>query len=218
MAKSKKNNKNRNRAKNQKKEDIKLFSILIVIIIGILVGYSFYNNYSAEDGSTTNLNTGAMGDNPPGAPEENENEDESTEEPANNPAPDFSINDLDGNPVSLSSNRGKVVVLDMMATWCGPCKTEMEHLNEIYNKYDKSEVIIMSIGIDPDESEEVLSKFKDEYNGEWIFARDTDGIGTKYSVSSIPTMVVVDKDGQITFRSEGVTPTEKLSEEIDKVI
>jgi hypothetical protein len=52
----------------------------------------------------------------------------------------------------------------------------------------------------------------------WLFARDTDSIGDKYSVSNIPTIVIVDKDGQISFRYEGVIESAKLSEEIDKIL
>ena len=220
MTKSKKSNKNRDQAKIQKKEDITLFFILIVIIIGILIGYSFYNNYSNEDGSNDNTNTGLIDENPPGGSQENEDgsTDDPPDNPPENPAPDFTITDLDGNKVTLSTFRGKVVVLDLMATWCPPCKEEMKHLNEIHDKYDSARVVIMSIGIDTSESEKQLSDFKNEFGGDWIFAMDTNNIGDKYTVSNIPTMVIVDKDGQISLRDEGVIKSDKLSEEIDKVL
>jgi peroxiredoxin len=135
-----------------------------------------------------------------------------------NEAPNFNISDIDGNKVTLSDYRGKVVVLDLMATWCGPCITEMGHLKEIYNKYNSSEVVIMSIGIDEKESEAKLRQFKNDYGDDWIFARDIDGVEGKYGVEFIPTLVIIDKNGIIAYENVGVTSSSTLSEEIDKLL
>lgn len=133
-------------------------------------------------------------------------------------APDFSLSDIDGNEFNLSDYRGKVVVLDLMATWCGPCKTEMDHLKTIFNKYNSSEVIIISIGIDSDESNEELQAFKEDYGDDWIFARDTDNVGGKYNADAIPTIVIIDKNGRVAFEQVGVTSSSLLIEEIDKLL
>lgn len=133
-------------------------------------------------------------------------------------APDFSISDIDGNQFSLADYRGEVVILDLMATWCGPCIKEMEHLNEIHDKYNGSGVNIISIDIDSTETIQKLRDFKDRYGGDWVFAMDSDGVGSKYNVKYIPKIVIIDKDGKIRFENEGVTPTQTLSKEIDKLI
>jgi peroxiredoxin len=135
-----------------------------------------------------------------------------------NPAPKFTVKDIDGNTVKLSDYRGKVVVLDLMATWCGPCIVEMGHLKDVYNNYSSSEVVIMSIDIDQTESNDVIRKFKEDYGDDWIFASDIDGVEEKYHVQFIPTMVVIDKDGGISYQNVGITTSEKLSEEIDKLL
>lgn len=69
-------------------------------------------------------------------------------------APNFV--DVNDNSFSLTGHRDNVVVLDMMATWCGPCITEMDHLKELYTNYSAQGVVIMSIDIDPTESDEMI--------------------------------------------------------------
>jgi peroxiredoxin len=133
-------------------------------------------------------------------------------------APNFKVKDIDGNTIELKDYRGQVVVIDLMATWCGPCIVEMEHLRAIYAKYNGSGVVLMSIDIDPKETNEQLREFKEEYGDDWIFARDTDNVGTKYNVNYIPKVVIIDQDGRIAYEYTGVTSTSKLSSEIDKLL
>jgi peroxiredoxin len=133
-------------------------------------------------------------------------------------APEFTLTDIDGNTFHLSDYQGQVVVLDLMATWCGACIKEMSHLKELYNRYDSSEVVIMSIDIDTKETNEQLRKFKEDYGDNWIFARDTDGVSEKYDVYYIPEMVIIDKNGQIAYENVGVTTISTLSKEIDKLL
>ena len=110
------------------------------------------------------------------------------------------------------------MVLDLMATWCGPCKTEMDHLKSIFNQYDNSQVVIMSIDIDTSETNEQLRQFKEDYGDNWIFARDIDDVNTKYKINVIPKLVVIDKDGNIEYENEGVTTSNELSNEINKLL
>ena len=133
-------------------------------------------------------------------------------------APDFEIKDIDGNNIRLSDYEGKVVILDLMATWCPPCIEEMGHLKEIYNEFDSSDVLIMSIDLDTTETNEELRRFKDDYGDDWIFARDTDGVGDKYNVDSIPTIVIIDKNGEIAYQNVGLTSSSDLLNEIYKLL
>lgn len=131
------------------------------------------------------------------------------------PAPDFSISSIDGAPVELEAYRGKVVVLDLFATWCGPCRTQMGELNELRAHYPKSQVVILSVDVDPKETTQQIRDFRDEYNADWTFSSDTDGLGQKYDASSIPTMAVIDQDGNLVHRDAGVTTFSQLREIID---
>ena len=87
-------------------------------------------------------------------------------------ATDFSLSNLDGNPFKLSDFRGRVVVIDFMATWCGPCRMAMPNYGTIWEEYGET-IVIMSIDIDPNESEQTLRKFFQEFPyATWIWARD----------------------------------------------
>lgn len=138
------------------------------------------------------------------------------------PAPDFTLTDIDGNEFSLSDYEGKVVILDFMATWCDPCKNAMDDLKDIYANYDSSEVVIMSIDIDEDENDTMLRDFKDTYGDDWIYAVDyQNDVDAKYDINdNIPVTVIVNKQGKIAFRKLGYQPTnyETLTAEIDKLL
>ncbi len=148
----------------------------------------------------------------------NQNGDDIPETENKEPAPDFSISSIDGAPVELAAYRGKVVVLDLFATWCGPCRTQMGELNQIRAYYPKSEVVILSVDVDPKETTQEIRNFRDEYNADWSFSSDTDNLGQKYDASSIPTMAVIDQDGNMVFRHAGVTTFSELQDIINPLL
>jgi thiol-disulfide isomerase/thioredoxin len=131
-------------------------------------------------------------------------------------APNFTLTDTDGNTFSLSDFGDKVVVLDLMATWCGPCIQEIPHLKEVQQHYGDN-VIILSVGVGGDSNQE-LKNFKDEQGATWRFAIDTDDVATKYEVVYIPKLVIIDKNENIKFTHEGVTSSATLIEEIDGLL
>lgn len=135
-------------------------------------------------------------------------------------APDFNLPKVGGGSVRLSDLRGQVVILDFMATWCGPCETELAHLEDIYQSYGSSQVKILSIDVDQSESEAVLSIYADKHDISWDVLMDTTAINNAagYDVSSIPTLVIVDQDGRIAFRAEGVTQASTLKMEINALL
>lgn len=130
-------------------------------------------------------------------------------------APNFNFSTLKGENLSLKDFRGKVVVLDFMATWCPPCKEQIDQIKEIKTAYGESEVAILSMGIDPSESEEDLKDFKTNFEAEWKFTQSPEQ-GTEYGISAIPTLLIIDKEGIIRFRESGLTRSSKISSVIEE--
>ena len=133
---------------------------------------------------------------------------------------DFTLTNLDGETFSLSDFRGSVVVLDFMATWCGPCRFTMPVLTSIHQDLgDQFELI--SISVDPThDTEEVLRAWADEYDADWIHARDLGEppIFRQFQVTGVPTFFLIDKRGAVRFRHVGPVPEATLKQEILSLI
>jgi peroxiredoxin len=113
------------------------------------------------------------------------------------PAPDFRLRDLDGKEVQLATLRGKVVLLDFWATWCGPCRASMPRVNDLFQKFRGQDVVVM--GIDDGEDEQAVGNFirRNGYQYPVLLApRDSPVIGN-YSVRGRPTLVLIDKNGLV---------------------
>ncbi len=115
------------------------------------------------------------------------------------PFPDFSETSLDGKPLSLASYKGKVVLVDFWATWCGPCVAELPNVLKAYEKYhDKGFEIV---GISLDQEKDALTKFTADKKMPWPQYFDGQGwknkLAGKYGVNSIPATYLLNKDGVI---------------------
>jgi peroxiredoxin len=120
-------------------------------------------------------------------------------------APGFSLPALDGRTVSLSDYAGKTVVISYWASWCGPCKVEMPELRDFYKRYHKadSDFEILAISIDENRSE--AERYAAAESLPFPVLLDSNSkVADSYSVEGIPTLVVIDKTGKVSYASTGL--------------
>jgi len=118
-------------------------------------------------------------------------------------APGFDLTGLDGKPVSLAAERGKVVLVNFWATWCGPCRAEISDLVELQNKY-KDRFQILSLIVDEDDPDAV-KKFVEKRGINYPVAIADDDLRRQYGgVVALPTSFVLDSEGRIVQKHEGL--------------
>jgi cytochrome c-type biogenesis protein len=132
-------------------------------------------------------------------------------------APAITFTDIDQETMSLSDFQGKVVVLDMMATWCPGCRKAMSELKKVYDHYGDS-IEMISVDIDLTESSAQLRDFKEEYDAGWRFTMDTPDhkFLDEFKVQEIPKIVVIDINGGVVYAKAAEIPAEELMEIIDE--
>jgi len=113
-------------------------------------------------------------------------------------APDFQLQTLDGQAVSLGDFRGNPVLLNFWATWCGPCRFEMPFIQEIFEKKEWSDTGLVILAIDIGESPSEVKEFMENYDLSFPVLLDTNqDVALKYNIRAIPTTFFIDKDGII---------------------
>lgn len=123
-------------------------------------------------------------------------------------APDFELPDLQGNPLKLSSLRGKYVVLDFWGSWCVWCIRGIPKMKEAYSKHkEKMEIL----GVDCRDSEEKWKAAVEEHQLPWLQVRCPDeslqALASKYQIEGFPTKAIIDPDGKLVKVVVGEDPT-----------
>jgi peroxiredoxin len=111
------------------------------------------------------------------------------------PAPNFQLRDMNGRVVSLSDLRGKVVLLNFWATWCGPCRVEMPAMERLYRAYERKDFEILAVSTDA-QGIAVTRPFQQENNLTFPILHDSDfRVGLSYGARTLPMTFMVDRQG-----------------------
>jgi peroxiredoxin len=117
-------------------------------------------------------------------------------------APDFTLKRVDGANLRLAEQRGSVVMVNFWATWCGPCRVEMPHLNRLYDKYRSAGFQLLGVNIDDDPNAARALATKLGLKFPVLLDTDKKVVGA-YDLSAMPATVLIDRDGLVRHLHRG---------------
>jgi peroxiredoxin len=117
-------------------------------------------------------------------------------------APDFTLRTLNGPNLRLAEQRGKVVMINFWATWCGPCRQEMPQLNALYQKYRASGFTLLGVNVDEDSPK--AADLAAKLGVKFPVLLDADKTVSKlYDMNSMPATILIDRDGRVRYLHRG---------------
>ena len=133
------------------------------------------------------------------------------------PAPDFTLQTTDGQAVTLSSLRGRPVIVNFWASWCVPCRDEFPLLAAAYQKYSGDGLQI--VGVIHDDGPQTATDFARSFNATWPLVLDpTDATWNEYNGSFLPVSYYIDRSGVVRAVSYGPPPSGFLDDEIKNIL
>ncbi len=140
------------------------------------------------------------------------------------PAPDLDLPTItaDGAPsgerVSLRGLRGKVVLVDFWATWCGPCRVMTPVLQRMHTRYAARGLAVVGVNVDED-GPGIVPRFRQHYGVEYPMVYDVGmGASARYEIRSLPTLLVIDRDGHVRYRHSGTESEAELASLIEGLL
>lgn len=127
----------------------------------------------------------------------------------------FTLTDLEGNPVSLSDFKGNIVVLNFWATWCPPCIEEIPDFVKVFNEFRDKDVQFIGVS---NEDISTLKRFAADYGINYPILVDDKNIMAIWGIRAIPTTFVFDRDGRIVFENVGMMTREQIRNVIENVL
>jgi cytochrome c-type biogenesis protein len=137
------------------------------------------------------------------------------------PVPSYVATSLDGDSVSLAAQRGNVVLLNIWATWCHPCRTEIPELRAIHTRYRDRGLQLVGVSVDADGSDDAIRSFMRDYEMTFPVWRDPDErISTAFLAVGVPATFLIDKQGVLRWRRTGpIAPNDtSLTSAIERAI
>jgi cytochrome c-type biogenesis protein len=120
------------------------------------------------------------------------------------PVPAYQAVSLAGDSVSLGGQRGKVVLLNVWATWCHPCRDEIPELRELHKKYESRGLEVVGVSVDADGNDDGIKAFMKDFDMTYPIWRDPDErVSTQFLVVGVPATFLIDKQGVLRWRKTG---------------
>ena len=133
------------------------------------------------------------------------------------PVPDFRLPTLDGSKLGPSDFAGDVVVVELWASWCGPCRMQAQFLEELHRRYDGKGVHFLAIN--SGESETTARAYVQKTPFPYPVLLDPrETVRARYRSSGLPTIMVIDRTGQVSLLKVGVLGTDALGAEIERAL
>lgn len=117
---------------------------------------------------------------------------------------DFLLRDLKGNLVDFKTFKGKVIFLNLWATWCGPCRSEMPSIQKLYDESDRTKVVFVMLSLDENRLEGKVKKYAQEKQFSFPVYMPSGRLTSQLSVDVIPTTFVIDQSGAIALKETGM--------------
>ena len=140
-------------------------------------------------------------------------------------APNFTLVNLQGKKVSLSSYKGKAVVVDFWATWCGPCKLEIPWFEQLHDQYAAQGLEILGVSTDPLDSGDLakatpmVAKFASGIHMNYPVLFATDQVSKAYGgLDALPTTFFIDRSGKVIASTVGLAPRDEIEANIKKAL
>ncbi|MTI69362.1 MAG: redoxin domain-containing protein [Firmicutes bacterium] len=176
------------------KKIIILISLALLLIVSVYFGYGFINESEPE---TVKENLDENNKDTKNEDTKKENKDKETDDveiKVGKKAPDFTLENLQGEKVSLSDYEGKIVMLNFWATWCGYCDKEMPDFEKLYNENKDKDFVILAVNAR--ESKETVKEYINKGGYTFPVLLDKSGkINRKYLIGGLPTTYFISKDG-----------------------
>jgi thiol-disulfide isomerase/thioredoxin len=133
-------------------------------------------------------------------------------------AADFTLTDANGKPVKLSDFKGKVVLLNFWATWCGPCKVEIPWFIEFQQNYKDKDLVVLGVSFDDDGWKSVKPYVEEKKMNYRVMIGD-DEVAKKYGgVESLPTTLMIDRQGRVAATHVGLVSKSDYKKEIEELL